>query len=488
MKIIIGGISQETCSFNVVKTTLQDFKTTYFKQGKQVMRVPPDDGVIGGFISVMKPKKHLFEGSIYAKSMSGGPLSSETFVTLKSMLLNGLKKAGKLDAVFLSLHGAMAAEDEPDTEGAILTETRELVGKDCFIGVALDHHANVTPKMVAAADVIVGYETQPHQLSASGAKTARVMLDIWKNKRNPRAALVKVPMLAPQDNFLTSGGPMKEWFDLAREIEQDPEVIVASPFPTQPWLDVPNNGWSCLVYADSAEKARHYAGKMARKAWDSRERFWRSERLSIPDTIAAANAEPKGLVVISDTGDAVFGGASGDNMAIIAEMLKADLRGPALVPVVDPAALVEALKAGVGREATLRIGGKMSAGFSPSLTITGVVKAMTEVGRVTFFGRAAMATGKTVLFERGNLRIVLLGQRDYAINHPALYEKLGLDVSKAHMVVLKTGSNFQHFDAYRSRLVRADSPGATQSDLTAFKWKNITHPMYPFDNIKDWRP
>ena len=488
MKIAVGSIAQETCSFNVVKTDLQDFKATYFKRGTKVVSVTPGDGVIGGFISVMKPEKHLFRGSVCAKAVSGGPLSSETFATLKSMLLDGLAKAGKCDAVFLALHGAMAAEDEHDTEGAILAEVRELAGKVCFIGVTLDHHANVTPKMVAAADVMVGYETQPHDHSASGAKTARVMLGIWKNKRIPRAALVKVPMLAPQDNFLTSGGPMKEWFDLAREIEQDPEIIVASPFPTQPWLDVPDNGWSCLVYADSYEKARHYAEKLAEKAWSLRERFWRSERLSIPDAIAAANAEPKGLVVLSDTGDAVFGGAPGDNMAIIAEMLKADLRGQALVPVVDPEALEEALKAGVGRETTLRIGGKMSAGFSPSLTITGVVKAMTEAGSVTFFGREAMATGRTVLLERGNLEIVLMEQRDYAINHPSLYEKLGIDVRKAQMVVLKTGSNFQWFDAYRSRLVRADSPGATQSDLTEFKWKNMTRPMYPFDDIKNWRP
>ena len=112
---------------------------------------------------------------------------------------------------------------------------------------------------------------------------------------------------------------------------------------------------------------------------------------------------------------------------------------------------------------------------------------MTRAGSVTFAGREVMATGKTVLFERGSLKIVIMERRDHAINHPSLYTKLGIDVSKAQMVVLKTGSNFQHFDAYRSRLVRADSPGATQSDLRQFKWKNMTRPMYPFDNIKDWR-
>ena len=64
----------------------------------------------------------------------------------------------------------------------------------------------------------------------------------------------------------------------------------------------------------------------------------------------------------------------------------------------------------------------------------------------------------------------------------------GLDVGKAKLVVLKTGSNFLYFSKYRSRLIRADSPGETQSDLTAFTWKHITQPIYPFDKSFDWKP
>ncbi|MFA6566964.1 MAG: M81 family metallopeptidase [Victivallales bacterium] len=487
MKIAIAGINQETCSFNVVETTLQDFKDSYFKQGTDAVNTASNDGVIGGFIAAMKSENCLLEGIVAARSMPGGTLSSETFASLKHMLLSGLRKVGRVDAVFLALHGAMASADEFDTEGVIVEEVRKLVGKDCFIGVALDHHANVTRKMVAVADVMVGYETQPHDLPAAGAKTARVMLDIWKNKRMPHAALVKVPMLAPQDNFLTSVGPMKEWFDLAREIEKDGDVIAVSTFPTQPWLDAPDNGWSCLVYADSSEKAQSCAEKLARKAWSLREQFWRSERLPLPAAIATANAESKGLVVISDTGDATFGGAPGDNMSIIAEMLKHDLHGAALVPVVDPAALEQSIKAGTGREITLQLGGKMSAGFSPSLKITGVIKAIAEAGNLDLGDGSTSKVGRSVLFERGNLKIAILEFRDFAINHPSLYQKLGLDVGEAQMVVLKTGSNFQYFKKYQSCLIRADSPGATQSDLTAFKWENITRPIYPFDNIKNWR-
>jgi microcystin degradation protein MlrC len=130
----------------------------------------------------------------------------------------------------------------------------------------------------------------------------------------------------------------------------------------------------------------------------------------------------------------------------------------------------------------------MSAAFSPAVSITGVVRSWAAAGtRDLGEGRIAKS-GRSVLFECGRLKIALLEHREYAINHPILYEKLGLDVSAAQMVVLKTAGNFQYFRRFQSRVIRADSPGETQSNLLAFNWKNLSRPIYPFDEIKDWHP
>lgn len=487
-RVAVVGVNQETCSFNCVGTTLEDFKETYFKEGENVVNVPRGELVIGGFASAIKKEGHSLVGIVSTKAMSGGALTSKTFAELKRLVVKGIERVrGDVDAVFLALHGAMLAEDDLDTEGTILSEVRRLVGDGCFIGVTLDHHANVTRKMVEAADVMVGYETQPHHLPESGEKTAKVMLDIWNKGMNPQAALVKVPMLAPQDNFLTSDGPMRELFDLAREIERERGIVVASPFPTQPWLDAPDNGWGCLVYADSADQAREAAERLADKAWNLRESFWRSERLPLSELIAAVNAEPEGLVIVSDTGDAAFGGAPGDNMSVVAEILKHEPLGTALAPVVDRKAFEQAVERGVGNEATLEIGGEMSAGFSPKPSVTGVVKAISEPGELVAGDGRVFKTGGAALLESGALKLAVMARRDCSINHPALYERLGVDVGGVRMVVLKTGSNFQYFDKWRKRLLRADSPGATQSNLLAFDWKHMTRPIYPFDKIKDWR-
>ena len=64
---------------------------------------------------------------------------------------------------------------------------------------------------------------------------------------------------------------------------------------------------------------------------------------------------------------------------------------------------------------------------------------------------------------------------------------IGERIEDAKMVVLKTGSNFQYFEQWRKKLIRVDSPGTTQSTLTDFNWKRLPRPMYPLDDIAEWR-
>ncbi|MCK5126828.1 MAG: M81 family metallopeptidase [candidate division Zixibacteria bacterium] len=487
MIIAVAEISQETCSFSSIKAELKDFHENFFCQGDEISCLPSDSGVLGGFIAEIRGRGHEVKGAIATQATSSGCLTDETFYSLKNSLLEGIAKIEPFDVIFISLHGAMMAETIFDTEGDILVAVRGQIGTDRLIAVSLDHHANITPLMVDNSDVIVAFEDQPHELTAAGRKTARVMADLIDCGNLSKSVLVKVPMLAPQDNFLTGGGPMKQWFDLAREIENDEDVLVVSTFPTQPWLDVPNNGWGCLVYASSQSKAQFCAEQLADKVWPLRQEFWKSQRVSISEAIYDANEEKEKLVILSDSGDAVYGGASGDNVSILSEMLKSDLNGSALVPVVDSEVVVKAFDAGIDQQITVKLGGKMCAEFCESVELTVVVKALQPAGEFKIKNRGVTSIGRTALLEIGPVKIAVLETRDAFINHPGLYESLGLDISRAKMVVLKTGSNFQFFNKWPSRLIRVDSPGATQSELRDFNWKNLTHPMYPWDKISDWR-
>ena len=145
-----------------------------------------------------------------------------------------------------------------------------------------------------------------------------LLLKLITEKIRPTTAWRKIPLVSHQEQFLTSKGPMKVWFDRARAMEADPRVLQASNYPMQPWLDVTEGGWSTIVVTNNDQAlAEQLADELADLCWSLRDDFQVREAVSIDDAVRMADAEPKGIVVISDTGDTVFGGAAGDSNLIL---------------------------------------------------------------------------------------------------------------------------------------------------------------------------
>ena len=487
MRIAIAEVAQETGSFSPMKARVSDFEEYGLYYGDAMLERLPGVGPLGGFLEVADEERRggadlTVLPIVRAWGSAGGIITAETIDVLVGRLVEGLRRSLPLDAVFLSLHGAAASEKCDDVEGYVLAAVREVVGPDLPVVVALDHHANITCQMVELADLLVGHETQPHDPPATGRKAARLLFRMLRGQIRPTVAWRKIPLITPQDQFLTSSGPMKEWFDLARERERDSRVLDVSPYPMQPWLDVAEGGWAVVVHTDDApELADGIAQELADAAWERRDEFWRSERLSPADAVRRAIAAPQGLVILSDTGDSVYGGSPGDSVCILRELIAQAPSDVAMVPVVDRPALEAAIAAGVGATITVRLGAQVETNFNQPLTVTGQVSAVSLGYTVDLLDRGICDLQRTALLTVGQVKIALLGHRSFAINHPVLYSHLGVEVADAKMVVLKTASNFQFFARWRRELIRVDSPGPTQSDLTAFQWRRLPAETYPIN-------
>ncbi|MEO8499030.1 MAG: M81 family metallopeptidase [Planctomycetota bacterium] len=490
MRIAVAEIAQETDSFSPLVTDLRDFETYGLYYGKEVIERMRGVGPIGGMLEVAAEQSEHVEliPIVRAWASAGGIIAAETIELLIAQLVSGLREALPLDAVFLSLHGAASSQLDDDVEGCVLAAVREVVGNDIPIICPLDHHANVTQRMMRFATALVAHETQPHDPPATGRKAARILFETLRGTIRPVMRWRKIPMITPQDQFLTSHGPMKVWFDLAREMEQRDRVLDVSPCPMQPWLDVAEGGWSVIVHTDGDEAlAQSLADEMAAKAWELREQFWVSERVAPALAVRQALEANSGLVILSDTGDSVYGGAPGDNTVVLQALLEARPNEIALVPVIDPESLTAAMNAGVGSMIEIDLGGKVDNLFSQPIRLTARVAATSHGVTVNLADRGICDLRRTALLEVGNVRIVVLDHRSFAINHPILYTHLGLDVSAAKIVVVKTASNFQFFRPWSKAIIRVDSPGMTQSDLTAFDWKRLPRPIYPLDTLESWR-
>ena len=245
MRIAVAEVAQETGSFSSMVADRSDFEAYGLFFGEEILERMRGIGPIGGFLEVVAEQAEAVEvlPIIRAWGSAGGIITAETLDFLTERLVTGLKQSLPLDAVFLSLHGAAAAESDDDVEGHVLQAVRAVVGREIPVVVALDHHANITRRMVELADALIGHETQPHDPPATGRKAGRLLFRLLRGEIRPTVRWRKIPLITPQDQFLTSAGPMQEWFDLARQMECRPGVLDVSPYPMQPWLDVAEGGW-----------------------------------------------------------------------------------------------------------------------------------------------------------------------------------------------------------------------------------------------------
>ena len=261
MRIAIAHIGQETGSFTPTPTTIDTFRSFGLYEGEAILHKMRNFGPIGGFLAAASEEKLAYTPLPVIQAWGGahGTLTADTLLFLEERLVSGLQRVLPVDGFFFSQHGAAAAENDPamertsssrcavDVEGYLLAAARRVLGPSVPIVSPLDHHGNVTQRMIDLLDGLVAHRTQPHLPFETGKLAAHQLFAILRGDLKPTMAWRKIPMLAHQEQFLTSHGPMKAWFDRARAYETHPGVVSVSPFPMQPWLDVPEGGWATVV-------------------------------------------------------------------------------------------------------------------------------------------------------------------------------------------------------------------------------------------------
>jgi microcystin degradation protein MlrC len=112
MRIVTGGIAQETNTFQHVLTTLDDFSRPGFGmivRGKEILGLEGTGTVYGGVLAAASAEGVELVPTIYAEVMPGGRVSRDAFDTLGGELLEGIRAALPVDGVLLVLHGSDGA-------------------------------------------------------------------------------------------------------------------------------------------------------------------------------------------------------------------------------------------------------------------------------------------------------------------------------------------------------------------------------------------
>lgn len=490
MRIAVGSIMQETNTFAPTATDVATFVAGYLWRGEELLGGYGDARVeVPAFLDVLRAAGAVPVPLLAAHAYSGGPVTRAAFDQLVGDLTGRLREALPVDGVLLALHGAMVVEDEPDAEGELLERVRAVVGPDVPVAASLDLHGHITPRMLASATILVGYQEYPHiDMWETGARTAALLLETLRGRIRPAMALAKRLMLLSPVIARTVDGPLRPVVEMARAMERDGRALAASLFPVQPWLDVPDLGFAALVVADGdAGAALEAAEELASMAWGARAAF-EPELVSLADAVRAG-LESEGTTVVGDAGDAPSSGAAADSAAVLRELLAqgADRAGrPVYLTLRDAPAASACAAAGIGAEVTLAVGHSLSTAAGQPLRVTGRVRVLTD-GTYTMRGPGAtgiiMHMGLTAVLAIGDIRLVLKSLPSMEWD-PAVFTSVGLDPTDAALVFVKSPSHFRvAFAPLAQRVLMADTPGASRVNMRALGFKNVTRPLYPLDEV-----
>jgi microcystin degradation protein MlrC len=496
MRIAIGQLWQETNTFNPLPTTRLDFEQFGVVRGPELVKAMADTNELGGFIQSLRkwPEQPEILGLVRLPAWPAGTATRGTFEWLRDELLDALRPQLPVDAVLLALHGAMVADHTPDVEGEVLHAVRQLIGPRVPLVATLDLHANVTARMASEPDALVLYHTAPHiDVFETGMRGAAVLRRILVEAVRPVTAFVKLPMVVPAERANTQDETSVS-FGLRRrlqELERDPRVLCAGLATVQPWLDIPEMGSAVLVVtAGDGELARRYGEEMAAEVWRKR-RDYLPDLVPVADAVRQAYEEcHAGLVVLSDSADSTTSGAPGDSNHVLRELLRYDWPRPALLTLVDPGLVTEASQQGGGELAAL-LGGKRDQRFSQPLPLVVRVENLFDA-RFVMSGHLArnmpIDMGPSVVLRHGNVHIVVTSRTGPHFS-PQLFQAAGFDPFTASVLVAKSPCGFRAaYQEHARKILVVKAPGCAPSDFWIYDYKHINRPLWPWDDIQDWRP
>lgn len=496
MRIAVGQLWQESNTFNPLPTTRADFEHFGIVRGAELVEQMADTNELGGFIQSLQrwPEQPEIVGLVRLPAWPSGAATSDTFTWIRQEMMDALRRALPLDAVLLALHGALVAEQTPDVEGEVLHAFRAMIGPSVPLVATLDLHANITERMVGAADALVLYHTAPHiDVFETGQRGAAVLRRILVEGVRPVTAFQKMPLVVPAERANTQdpASVSHALHERLQALERQPGILAAGLATVQPWLDIPELGSSVVIVTEGdGELAVKRCEEIAAEVW-RRRREYLPELVSVADGVRAAYENEEGLVVLSDSADATTSGATGDSTAVLSELLKYDWPRPALVTLVDAEVAEMAQRLGIGAEITTEMGGKLNPRFAQPLQVTVRIQHLFEA-RFVLSGHLArnmpIDMGLSAVLRCGQVHIVVTS-RSGPHFAPQLFQTAGLDPFSASVLVAKSPCGFRAAYAPHARkilVVRA--PGCAPSDFWNYPYRNIPRPIWPWDEIQTWTP
>ena len=180
-------------------------------------------------------------------------------------------------------------------------------------------------------------------------------------------------MLVPAEGQGTEDEPMAGLMAEAKRLQARPGVLAVSLFPVQPWLDIPDTGFSVMAVADGPRRAAEIEPMLRQLAWQAweRRRSFAADLLTVDEAIRRALDAEGGPFILSESADSTGSGSPGDGAHVLERLLALGVQARCLVTVVDAPAVARAIAAGVGADVSTTVGGTLDPRYNRPVPISG---------------------------------------------------------------------------------------------------------------------
>lgn len=483
IRIAVLFFAHETVTFLGNDTTREDFIYAGSPAGGETLLAHDKRSYMGGFVKAAREYDGVeligIESPLFPRTGTGsGWITQDAYETFLGRMIAELRGAGRVDGVYLALHGAMGVRGVPRPEAEIARRVREVVGRGAFIAGTFDPHGNEDAEFLAQADMAFCGKYFPHYDSyLQGERAARMLVRMIRGDYRPATVTVKVPIITPTVMQWTGASP---WMDLVQRAlvweAREPDLY-CNVFFGFPWSDVPDVGMTIQAMSNGKpDLAREAADDLAKFAWRRRRELVTAAQVHrIPDGVRLAQeAIARGAtpVVLADHSD-----RSGSATWLLREIIARDLSGVLMATIADAKACdaLEAAQAKPGDAFDMAVGGLVDESAGQPVRITGAVRNIVAGRGQNLF---------IVEFGRGN--VLVLSRYLIQVQETGPLVSMGLDPAAFNVIAIKSRVHFRRgFDdsglARTILLVEPEEPYLGTVRLEALPYRNVDlRKFYPY--------
>jgi microcystin degradation protein MlrC len=490
-RVLTGRFMHETNTFSIQKTDMALWRRRDFHRDNEIPAAfRGTRSALGATFEAADKYGWTLIHPVSANANPSGTVTDDAFEQIGGMILAAVDKQGPIDGVLLHLHGAMVVDSYEDGEGELLARLRGKLGPEVPVVVTLDLHANVTQQMADNASALIAFRTYPHiDMYERAWQGAELLERAMRGEVRPKTVIARRAMLHGLDWGRTQQGPMAELIARGEALEANRDALVVSICAGFALADIYDVGPSVTVTVDGADpRGQAVAEAFMDHAWETRE-FTTVKMLPVAAAVARTREGKPGdkPLVVADFTDNPGGGGYGDATAFLKGLVEAGVERVAFHAICDPEAVMAGMRAGVGMQTTIALGGKTdpTLGGGP-LNLTGEVTHLSN-GKFVAYGPMGGGVerdyGPSMVLRVGGIDIIVITNNGQATDL-AQFTSLGIDPSRYTTVCVKSMQHFRAaFEPIAREVILVDTGALCSGSYPPELYKKVRRPVWPLDPI-----